>query len=88
MFFLTTKQLFHSRFGFFNGTALNPGYSKVFSDHASDISSSTEPSIFESSSKCEDKSIDKLKDKLVSEDKEEQLLLEYYLHKAESLNVS
>ena len=61
-----------------------PGHSEVFSDHASDTDSSTEPSVFDSSSECEDEP----EDELVSEDEEEQLPPEYYLHEAESLDVS
>ena len=65
-----------------------PGHSAVFSDHASDTDSSTEPSVFDSSSESEDESKDDSEDELVSEDEEEQLPPEYYLHEAESLDVS
>ncbi|KAJ5343508.1 uncharacterized protein N7506_003332 [Penicillium brevicompactum] len=65
-----------------------PGHSAVFSDHASDTDSSTEPSVFDSSSECEDESEDDSEDELVSEEEEEQLPPEYYLHEAESLDVS
>ncbi|CAG8076243.1 unnamed protein product [Penicillium salamii] len=61
-----------------------PGHSEVFSVHASDTDSSTEPSVFDSSSESEDES----EDELVSEEEEEQLPPEYYLHEAESLDVS
>ncbi|KAJ5474131.1 hypothetical protein N7475_003697 [Penicillium sp. IBT 31633x] len=60
------------------------GYSEVFSDHASDTNSSTEPSVFGLGSESKDKS----EDKLVSEEEEEQLPLEYYLYEAESLDIS
>ncbi|KAK9847394.1 hypothetical protein MYU51_019501 [Penicillium brevicompactum] len=66
----------------------SPGHSEVFSDHASDTDSSSEPSAFDSSSECEDESEDEPEDELVSEDEEEQLPPEYYLHEAESLDVS
>ena len=66
----------------------SPGHSKAFSDYASDTNSSTEFSVLDSNSKYEDECEDKSEDYLFSEDEEEQLLPEYYLYEAESLNIS
>jgi hypothetical protein len=52
---------------------------EIFSNNASDSNSSTAPSVFDLSSESNSESKDKSEDKLASEDKEEQLLLEYYL---------
>ncbi|CAG8944724.1 unnamed protein product [Penicillium salamii] len=66
----------------------SPSHSDVFSDHTSDTDSSTEPSVFDLESESEDESQDESEDELVSEDEEEQLPPEYYLHEAESLDIS
>ncbi|CAG8877118.1 unnamed protein product [Penicillium salamii] len=71
-----------------NESDTSPDHSEGFSDHASDTDSSTEPSVFNSSSESEDESEDDSEDELVSEEEEEQLPPEYYLHEAESLDVS
>ncbi|KAJ5956324.1 hypothetical protein N7501_010603 [Penicillium viridicatum] len=60
---------------------------EIFSNNASDSDSSTAPSVFDSS-ESESESEDESEDGLASEDKEEQLPLEYYLQEAESLDVS
>jgi hypothetical protein len=52
---------------------------EIFSNNASDSNSSTIPSVFNLSSESESESKDKSEDKLALEDKEKQLLLEYYL---------
>ncbi|KAJ5471584.1 hypothetical protein N7530_008941 [Penicillium desertorum] len=67
---------------------ISPGHSEIFSDHASDTDSSTAPSVFDSSSESESESEVESEDDLASEDEEEQLPPEYYLHEAESLDVS
>ncbi|KAI2734345.1 hypothetical protein DTO013E5_10161 [Penicillium roqueforti] len=67
---------------------ISPYHSENFSDHASDTNSSTAPSVFDSSSESESESEVESKDDLASEDKEEQLPPEYYLHEAESLDIS
>lgn len=64
-----------------------PGYSEVFLDYISDIGSSIKLSFFKLSSNCKNKFENELKDKLILKEKEEQLLLEYYLYKAKSLNI-
>jgi hypothetical protein len=66
----------------------SPGHFEVFSDHASDTGSSTDPSVFDSGSESDGESEDESEDELVSEEEEEQLPPEYYLHEAESLDVS
>lgn len=66
----------------------SPGHSEIFSDNASDTDSSTASSVFDPSSESETESEDESEDELVSEDEEEQLPPEYYLHEAESLDVS
>ncbi|CAG8124329.1 unnamed protein product, partial [Penicillium nalgiovense] len=67
---------------------ISPGHSEIFSDHASDTDSSTATSVFDSSSESESESEVESEDDLASEDEEEQLPPEYYLHEAESLDVS
>ncbi|KAJ5449414.1 uncharacterized protein N7458_005863 [Penicillium daleae] len=60
----------------------NSGLLEIFSNNASDSNSSTAPSDVDSSEsepESNDKSDDKSEDELAQEDKEEQLLLEYYL---------
>ncbi|KAJ5283267.1 hypothetical protein N7505_001247 [Penicillium chrysogenum] len=67
---------------------IRPGHSEIFSDHTSDTDSCTAPSVFDSSSESESESEVESEDDLASEDEEEQLPPEYYLHEAESLDVS
>lgn len=55
------------------------GLPEIFSSNASDSDSSTVPSDSDSSSESESESDDKSEDELALEDKEEQLLLKYYL---------
>ncbi|CDM32842.1 Protein of unknown function DUF3435 [Penicillium roqueforti FM164] len=65
---------------------ISPCHSENFSDHASDTDSSTAPSVFDLSSESESESEVESEDDLASEDEEEQLPPEYYLHEAESLD--
>lgn len=55
------------------------GLPEIFSNNASDSDSSTAPSGFDDSSESESEPNDESEDKLVLEDKEEQLSPEYYL---------
>jgi hypothetical protein len=69
----------------------SPGHSEVFLD-SSDTDSSTESSVFDSSSESESESEVESENEseadLSSDDEEEQLPPEYYLHEAESLDTS